>query len=261
MASTTWQRALVTGASSGIGAAYARRLAKQGTDVVLVARRADALRTLAEDLQARHGVRCEALAADLATEDGIAAVEAAVGDVDLLVSNAGYGISARLLETDPADVEGMVRLNVLAVARLARAALPGMVARRHGAIVHVSSVAGFQPSPSFATYNATKSFVTMFTECLSIEVKGTGVRVQALCPGLTRTGFQSVAGETGTDGLPDLMWQTADEVVDASLAGQRRNKVLVVSGAPNKALIGVSSVMPHGLKRRVAAFVMERRGR
>jgi short-subunit dehydrogenase len=101
----------------------------------------------------------------------------------------------------------------------------------------------------------------MFTESLSIEVKGTGVRVQALCPGLTRTEFQSVAGETGTDGLPDVMWQTADEVVDASLAGLRRNRVLVVSGAPNKALIGVSSVMPHGLKRRVAAFVMEQRGR
>jgi short-subunit dehydrogenase len=261
MAGTGWQRALVTGASSGIGEAYARRLAALGTDVVLVARRGDTLRTLAEELQARHGVRCEAMAADLGADDGIAAVAAALGDVDLLVNNAGYGISERLARTDPSDVDGMIRLNVLAVARLTRAALPGMVERGRGAVVNVSSVAGFQPSPSFATYNATKAFVTMFTECLSIEVKGTGVQVQALCPGLTRTGFQAVAGETGTDGLPGALWQTADEVVAASLAGLRRNKVLVVSGAPNKALIGVSSVLPHGVKRRVAAFVMERRGR
>lgn len=261
MAGTTWNRALVTGASGGIGEAYARRLAAQGADVVLVARRADVLEHLADELSQRHGVRCEALAADLATDDGIDAVAARVGDVDLLVSNAGYGISARLVDTDPSDVDGMVRLNVLAVARLARAALPAMVARGHGGIVNVSSVAGFQPSPSFATYNATKAFVTMFTECLAIEAKGTGVRVQALCPGLTRTGFQAVAGETGTDGLPSAMWQEPSEVVDASLAGLRRNKVIVVSGAPNKALISVSSVLPHGVKRRVAAFVMEKRGR
>jgi short-subunit dehydrogenase len=261
MAGASWIRAVVTGASSGIGEAFARRLAAQGADLVLVARSADTLERLAAELHDRHGVACEAVPADLTTDGGIAAVEAHLADIDLLVNNAGYGISARLADTDPGDVDGMIRLNVLALARLTRAALPGMVARGHGGIVNVSSVAGFQPSPSFATYNATKAFVTMFTESLAIEVKGTGVRVQALCPGLTHTGFQAVAGETGTDGLPSLLWQEPDEVVAASLAGLRHGRVLVVPGAHNKALVSASSVLPNGLKRRVAGFVMERRGR
>ena len=261
MAATNWTKALVTGASGGIGEAYARKLAAQGVDLVLVARSEDALERLAAELRDRSRIQCEVLAADLTTDLGIHAVEERVGAVDLLVNNAGYGIAEHLAATDPAHVEGMIRLNVLALARLTRAALPSMLERGHGTIVNVSSVAGFQPSPSFATYNATKSFVTMFTEALSLELKGTGVRVQALCPGLTRTNFQAVAGETGTDGLPDAMWQTPDEVVDASLAGLKRNAVIVVPGVHNKVLIGVSSVLPNGIKRRVAGAVMARRGR
>jgi short-subunit dehydrogenase len=261
MAGATWTTALVTGASGGIGESFARKLAAQGADLVLVARSADALERLAAELRDRNRVECEVLPADLTTDVGIRTVEERVGGVDLLVNNAGYGIAEHLAETDPAQVEGMIRLNVLALARLTRAALPPMLERNHGGIVNVSSVAGFQPSPSFATYNATKSFVTMFTEALSLEVKGTGVRVQALCPGLTRTGFQAVAGETGTDGLPDLMWQTADEVVDASLAGLRRGSVIVVPGVHNKLLVTGSSMLPNGIKRRLAGAVMSRRGR
>ena len=261
MAGTTWNTVLVTGASGGIGEEYARQLAAQGADLVLVARSADTLERLASDLRARHGVQCEVLPVDLTTDLGIHAVEERVGDVDLLVNNAGYGIAAHLAETDPADVDGMIRLNVLALARLTRAALPGMLQRDHGGIVNVSSVAGFQPSPSFATYNATKAFVTMFTEALSLEVKGTGVRVQALCPGLTRTGFQAVAGESGTDGLLAALWQEPAAVVEASLAGLRRNAVIVVPGVHNKVLVGASSMLPNGLKRRLAGAVMSRRGR
>jgi hypothetical protein len=261
MAGTTWIKALVTGASGGIGEAYARALAAQGADLVLVARSGDALERLASELRERHGVTCDVVPADLTTDAGLAAAEARVGDIDLLVNNAGYGISEHVAKTEPTDIEGMIRLNVLALARLTRAALPGMLDRGHGGIVNVSSVAGFQPSPSFATYNATKSFVTMFTEALSLEVRGTGVRVQALCPGLTRTNFQAVAGETGTDGLPDLVWQTPEQVVEASLAGLRRNAVIVVSGVPNKLLIGATSVLPHGIKRRLAGMVMRSRGR
>lgn len=261
MAGTTWVRALVTGASGGIGEEFARQLAAQGADLVLVARRADALERLAVELQDRNGVRCEVVAADLTTDAGVSAVADRVGDVDLLVNNAGYGIAQHLADTEPEHVDGMIRLNVLALAGLTRAALPGMLERGHGGIVNVSSVAGFQPSPSFATYNATKAFVTMFTEALALEVHGTGVRVQALCPGLTRTGFQSVAGETGTDGLPDLLWQEPRDVVLASLAGLRRNKVIVVPGAHNKVLVAGSSVLPNGIKRRVAGAVMRSRGR
>ena len=251
----------MTGASGGIGEEYARQLAAQGADVVLVARRGDALERLAGELHGRNGVTCEVLAADLSTDAGVRAVEERVGEVDLLVNNAGYGIARHLAEVAPEHVDGMIRLNVLALARLTRAALPGMLERGHGGIVNVSSVAGFQPSPSFATYNATKAFVTMFTEALALEVQGTGVRVQALCPGLTRTGFQAVAGETGTDGLPDLVWQEPAEVVRASLAGLRRNKVIVVPGAHNKVLVAGSSILPNGIKRRVAGAVMRGRGR
>lgn len=261
MAGTTWVKALVTGASNGIGEAYARALASQGADVVLVARRADALERVAAELRARHGVDASVLAADLTTDEGISAVEARVTDLDLLVNNAGYGIAEHLADTDPTHVDGMVRLNVLALARLTRAALPGMLARNHGGIVNVSSVAGFSPSPSFATYNGTKAFVTLFTEGIAIEVKGTGVRVQALCPGLTRTGFQAVAGESGVDGLPEALWQTPEEVVDASLAGLRRNQVVVVPGAHNKVYVGGVSAIPRGLRRRVVGAVMTRRGR
>lgn len=261
MAGTTWVRALVTGASGGIGEEFARQLAAQGADVVLVARSADALERLAAELRERNGVRCDVVVADLVTDSGVRAVEERVGDVDLLVNNAGYGIARHLAEVDPSDVDGMIRLNVLALARLTRAALPGMLARGHGGIVNVSSVAGFLPSPSFATYNATKAFVTMFTEALSLEVRGSGVRVQALCPGLTRTGFQAVAGETGTDGLPDFVWQDPAAVVEASLAGLRRDAVIVVPGAHNKALVTASSLLPNGIKRRVAGAAMKRRGR
>ena len=261
MAAVRYSRALVTGASSGIGEAYARRLAGLGTDLVLVARRRDLLDARADDLRERHRVSVDVVAADLGTDDGLATVEAALGGVDLLVNNAGFGIAQRLASTDPAAVDAMVRVNALAVAHLTRAALPAMLDADHGAIVNVSSVAGFSPSPSFATYNGTKAFVTMFTEALALEVHGTGVRVQALCPGLTRTGFQSVSGETGTDGLPGFMWHDADHVVRASLAALATSKVIVTPGMHNKAFVAATSVLPRAWWRRIAGAVMSRRGR
>jgi len=261
MAGTNWIHALVTGASGGIGEEFARQLAAQGADLVLVARSEDALERLAKELHERNGVRCDVLAADLTTDAGVSAVAARLDDIDLLVNNAGYGIAEHLADVDPAQVEGMIRLNVLALALLTRAALPGMIERRHGGIVNVSSVAGFAPSQTFATYNATKAFVTMFTEALSLEVKGTGVRVQALCPGLTRTGFQAVAGETGTDGTPEFLWQEPAEVVRASLAGLERGAVLVTPGVHNKLFVAAAQVTPRGLTRRIAGAVMARRGR
>jgi short-subunit dehydrogenase len=263
MAGTTWVRALVTGASGGIGEEFARQLAARGSDLVLVARSADALERLAVELHEGHGVRCEVLPADLTTDEGTDAVAGRVGDVDLLVNNAGFGIAAPVAAVDPAPIDGMIRLNVLALARLTRAALPGMLARDHGAIVNVSSVAGFSPSQGFATYNATKAFVTMFTESLSLEVRGTGVRVQALCPGLTRTGFQAVAGEEalGTADTPDFLWQEPPAVVRASLGGLQRGSVIVTPGVHNKAFVAAASVTPRGVLRRAAGVVMGRRGR
>lgn len=261
MAGARWSTSLVTGASSGIGAEFARQLASAGTDVVLVARRADALEELAVELRERHRVRCDVLPADLTTDDGVDAVETRVRDVDLLVNNAGYGIAEHLADVDPAHVDGMIRLNVLALARLTRAALPAMLARGHGGIVNVSSVAGFSPSPSFATYNGTKAFVTMFTEALALEVKGTGVRVQALCPGLTHTGFQEVAGERASLGAPEVLWQEPADVVRASLAGLQRGTVIVTPGIHNKAFVTAATVLPRRVLRAAAGAVMRNRGR
>lgn len=261
MADTGWSRALVTGASSGIGEEFARQLAARGSDLVLVARRADALERLAAEVGDRNGVRAEVVVADLTTDDGIGAVAARCPDVDLLVNSAGFGISARLAAVDPDAVDGMIRLNVLALALLTRAALPAMLDRDHGAIVNVSSIAGLSPSPSFATYNATKAFVTMFTESLALEVKGTGVRVQALCPGLTHTGFQVVAGETGAHGTPEAIWQEASDVVVASLAGLRRGTVVVTPGAHNKVFAAAATMLPRRVLRLAAGAVMRRRGR
>jgi short-subunit dehydrogenase len=256
-------RALVTGASGGIGAEFARQLAAQGADLVLVARSADALEQLATELNERHGVRCEVLVADLTTDEGVDAVAAQTADLDLLVNNAGYGIAEHVARVDPAHIDGMIRLNVLALTRLTRAALPGMLERGRGAIVNVSSVAGFSPSQGFAVYNATKAFVTMFSESLSLELRGTGVRVQALCPGLTRTGFQAVAGEEalGTANTPGFLWQEPPAVVRASLAGLERGSVIVTPGVHNKAFVSTASITPRRVLRRAAGAVMGRRGR
>ncbi|HEY3241638.1 MAG TPA: SDR family oxidoreductase, partial [Acidimicrobiia bacterium] len=189
-----WERALVTGASGGIGEVLARRLAARGCHLVLVARTEPALEKLASELSAAHGVDVEVLPADLITEEGVAAVEARLAQdgappVDLLVNNAGYGSAGPFAELDPARVAGEVRLNVLALVRLTRAAVPGMVARGRGSVLNVSSVASLQPLPNMATYAATKAFVTSFSESLHEELRGRGVTVTALLPGFTRTGF------------------------------------------------------------------------
>ncbi|MGH9004781.1 MAG: SDR family NAD(P)-dependent oxidoreductase, partial [Acidimicrobiia bacterium] len=215
-----WQRALVTGASGGIGEALARRLAARGCHLVLVARTVPALDQLAAELSAAHGVEAEVLPADLITEDGVAAVAARLADgagppVDLLVNNAGYGSAGKFAELDPARVAGEVRLNVLALVRLTSAAVPPMVARGRGSILNVSSVAGLQPIPNMATYAATKAFVTLFSESLHEELRAQNVTVTALLPGFTKTGFQARAGVSR---LPTWAWMDAGQVADAALA-------------------------------------------
>lgn len=252
--------ALVTGASSGIGLAFAKRLARDGYRLILVARRADRLEALAKEFGQRHGAGFEVFPADLTRPEELLAVEdRIVGDptLDLLVNNAGFGTVGRFAELEPEGEESEIRLNVLAVVRLARAALPGMLARGRGAIVNVSSMAGFGPSPYMATYAATKAFVNTFTEGLHEELAGTGVKVQALCPGFTRTEFQAVAG-ANTDDIPGFAWQEPDDVVAASLDGLEKGTLVVVPGLANQALSTVTSALPRSLTRRVLGFAMKR---
>ncbi len=242
--------ALVTGATAGIGAAFARRLAARGLDLVLVARDQARLEALAAELRERHAVRAEALAADLSGDEGLERVVvriAALPALALLVNNAGFG-TAGALATAPAEVqERMLRLHVLAPMRLTRAALPGLLARRAGAVVNVSSVASFLYAAGSVNYCATKAYLTTFSEGLGAELAETGVQVQALCPGFTRTEFHQRIGPAAGD-HPGWMWLTADAVVRASLAQlDRRGPVICVPGLYYKLLVGVVRLLPRRL--------------
>jgi uncharacterized protein len=235
--------AVVTGASSGIGAAYARRLAAQGYSLLLVARRRALLESLAGDLAARHGVRVEVLPADLTDRDALESVAratAALDRVDLVVSCAGFGTWGPLAAADPTQEQAMVALHVGAPIRLAQAALPGMLERGRGAIVSVASLAAFLPMPDSVTYCATKRALVTFSQALSAEVRGRGVRVQALCPGFTRSQFHDTEAFAGNDPrarVPGFLWMTADQVVDASLDALARGKVVCVPGRLNQAIV------------------------
>lgn len=242
--------ALVTGASSGIGAAFARRLAHDGYSLILVARRADRLDALARELGS-----AEILAADLATEEGLQAVEQrilAVPALDLLVNNAGFGTMGRFFEIPVESQDQMHRLHVIATMRLAHAVLPGMVARGRGAVINVSSVAGFGQSPGSISYCATKAWMNSFTEGLDIDLKSAGspVKVQALCAGFTRTEFQDVLGMDRRR-IPDMLWMSAEEVVDASLKGLAEGRLFVIPGLVYKVLSKLQTWTPRSL--RVAA--------
>ncbi len=236
--------ALVTGASSGIGAAFARQLARDGFDVIVVARRRERLEALARELREQHGVEVEVVAADLAAPDGLAAVEACirrVTDLALLVNNAGFGAYRPFVDLDPAAAEALVDLHVLAVTRLTRAALPGMIERGAGAIVNVASLLAFtsslppRPLPARVTYAAAKAYIVAFTELLQHELAGTGVRAQVLCPGLVYTEFHNVAGvERMQLRSPPMQ---PEEVVSASLTGLRLGETVCAPGLEDTTLL------------------------
>jgi short-subunit dehydrogenase len=256
--------ALVTGATAGIGAAFARRLAARGYDLVLVARDQARLEALAAELRARHAVRAEALAADLSGDAGVERVVgriAALPALALLVNNAGFGTAGALATAPAEEQERMLRLHVLAPMRLTRAALPGMLARAAllgrlerragvamaGAVINVSSVASFIYAAGSVNYCATKAYLTTFSEGLGAELAETGVQVQALCPGFTRTEFHQRIGPAAGD-HPGWMWLTADAVARASLAQlDRRGPVICVPGLHYKLLVAVVRLLPRRL--------------
>jgi uncharacterized protein len=248
--------ALVTGASSGIGEAMVHLLGQAGIPQVLVARRVDRLQMLATRYPA-----IEVLAADLATAKGVAAVVERVTDeqrspIDLVVNNAGFGTSGDFYTLDPDRLADEIGVNIVALTLISRAALGVMVPRGKGFVLNVSSVASFQPAPRLAVYAATKAYVTSLTESLHEEVRGTGVHVTALCPGLTRTEFQSVSSTASyAKRFPRFTWLTAEGVAEAGLRGVAKGQALSIPGVLYKGMVVAVGLAPRSLLRRAAGFV------
>ena len=254
--------ALVTGASSGIGLAFAEQLAARGTNLVLVARRADRLERLADDLRAAHDCAVECIVADLTVPDELAAVEQRLAEgrptIDLLVNNAGFGTQGAFVSLPLETEERMIKLHVLAPVRLTRAALPPMLEQSHGAVLNVSSIAGLQPLPYNATYAATKSCLTTFSLSVHEEVRGQGVQVMALMPGFTHTEFHERGGVEKT-GESLRIWKSADSVVTAALRDLDRRWATSVPGFGYRIFALATRVFPWTLSRRVVAWEGKRR--
>ncbi|MEU6364738.1 SDR family oxidoreductase [Streptomyces sp. NPDC046931] len=239
--------ALITGSTAGIGAAFARRLAADGHDLVLVARDTKRLREQATELHDRHGIEVKVLTADLATDEGIEAVAARLSDlrnpVDLLVNNAGFGNKGRYLDVPMADELRMLKVHCEAVLRLTGAAAEAMRTRGRGGVVNVASVAAFVPR---GTYGASKAWVVQFTQGAARDLAGSGVRLMALAPGFVRTEFHERAG-MGTDNIPGWMWLDADKLVASALADLARGKTLSIPDPRYKTLMGLVKVTPRAL--------------
>lgn len=254
------RRALVTGASAGIGEEFARQLAARGTDLVLVARREERLRALAEGL-ALSGREVEVLAADLADPEERARVEARLAadesPIDLLVNNAGFGIYGEFDQLDLERQAAMIELNVTALTRLTHAVLPQLRRAGGGGVINVASTAAFQPDPYGAVYGATKAFVLSFTQAIHEELAGAGIRAMALCPGFTTTEFQDVA-DVNQRAMPSPAVMTAEPVVRKALDAFTRDRAVFLPGAVNKLLAGSSSVSPTVLSRRVSKLTHRR---
>ncbi|HEX5099755.1 MAG TPA: SDR family oxidoreductase [Polyangiaceae bacterium] len=250
--------ALVTGASAGIGKELARCFAADGHAVVLVARRLPLLETLAGELRARSGRDAWPIACDLAAPGGVDTLLAELArrglEIDFLVNNAGFGTTGAFVDS-PAERElAMAELNVMAVARLTRALLPGMLARRRGRILNIGSTAGFQPGPYMATYYASKAFVNHFSEALAEEARGTGVTVTLSCPGPTHTEFAEVSG-VGKANLFRLPVATAERVAREAYRACFAGRVLVVHGFLNRVGVLLVRFGPRSLVRRIIAFL------
>lgn len=252
--------ALITGASAGLGAAFAERLALEHHDVVLVSRDEARLTEKAAAIGKRYGVAAEVLPADLATVEGCTTVENRLSDperpVHVLVNNAGRGLNNSFVEGDIEDEERALNLHVRTVMRLTHAALGQMLRRGKGDVVNVASVAGFGPAQPGATYSAGKAWVINFSESIGYGVREHGVRVMALCPGYTRTEFHQRAGIHVP--IPDTMWLRAEDVVRAGLRDLRRGKLVSVPDGRYKLLVAGMRHLPHGLVNRLTRDVRGR---
>lgn len=258
-----WERALVTGASAGIGREIAVQLAAAGVDLVLVARNGDQLESLAKELRANGaGLEVEVLAADLSDPAELAVVEKRVmaeeSPIDLLVNNAGLGYEGLFHAQELAEMSETIDVNVVALVRLTHAALGQMTSRDRGQVILVSSMASLQGMPTTAVYSATKAFITSFGEGLYEEHKGTGVAVTTVLPGLTHTEFHE-RGRWDLDNWPSVAWQDADAVASAALSAAAKSRPEVITSWQNRMLAVVTSKAPRHLRRAIIGWHTRRK--
>jgi short-subunit dehydrogenase len=255
----------ITGASSGIGSVFAQKLAS-GHDLILVARRRDRLEDLAAQLSRAYGSQVEIMQADLTQDEDLFAVAERIANeprLALLVNNAGFGTKGRFWESPLEPQEQMHRLHIIAPMRLSHAALRNMVPRDFGGIINVASVSAFVRTPAHVSYSATKSWMTVFTESLYLELKSirSNVAVQALCPGLTYSEFHDAMGVDRKSMASSAFWMTADQVVDASLDGLRRRKLFVIPGWRYRLFTAIFSKLPSALRVALESKMPETRTR
>ena len=258
-----WARALITGASAGIGEAFARELATRKTDLVLVARRVHLLEGLATDLSARHGIDIEVLPADLTDRDDLARVESRLVreemSIDLVVNNAGGSDQTgrgAIVDHAPGAIEKQALLNAVAVLRLTRAAAARMAARGRGDIIQVSAGVAFYPVPYGATYAASKAFVNSFSKAVDYELRPSGVKVTVVCPGFTRTDAPARNGFTEAN-VPRSLWSDPEDVVRVALDATKRRKAVASPGTINKLNAFVGRHFPTTMMRIAGAFTKD----
>jgi uncharacterized protein len=254
--------AVITGASAGIGATFARKLAARGYDLLLIARREDRLRSLARELSEAHRIAADYMTADLANAADLDRAAARIRNeptLTLLVNNAGFGIHGFFFESDVQGQEQMHRLHVLATMRLTHAALLNLVPKNTGGVINVASVAGFAQAPGSISYNSTKAWINSFTEGVAIElsIKAPGVRIQALCPGFTLSEFHDVV-RMDRSAIPGSLWMSADFVVEESLRAFARGKLFVVPGWRYKLIVAGAKLLPGSLLRRITVVSARR---
>ena len=250
------QWALVTGATAGIGESFTRLLASKGYNIALVARDEVRLHERAAGLREKYGLQTFVLPADLATKSGVKSVEKYIQsyEIEVLINNAGFGINKAFTVSDLGDEQDLLNVLVRAPMRLMHVILPGMKERKSGTIINVSSVAGFIAG---GTYSAAKSYLTVLSESLNTELKGTGVIVSALCPGFTRTEFHQ-RGRMKMKGLPSFMWLNADKLVAQSWKDAQAHQPVSVPGWQYKLLVAIISIAPRSFVRQIGMNVRKK---
>ncbi|TFD94369.1 SDR family oxidoreductase [Jeotgalibacillus sp. R-1-5s-1] len=254
--------ALITGASSGIGLEFSKIMAREGFDLVLVARRQDLLENLKHELEAAHPIKATVIVMDLSMHENAEKLYDTVASsgthIDVLVNNAGFGDYGDFIETDPQKNHDMIQVNIMALTALTRLFSPAMVARKQGGIINLASIVSFQPGPLMAVYYASKAYVLSFTEALATELKNSGVKVTALCPGPTETGFSEVTGLEKSVLFQRFQPVPASKVAEFGYQAWKKGKIVAIYGLPNKSLVFGERFLPRNVTSNLMKWMQKK---